>query len=227
MHKLSLVVPVYNERGAIKAFIADLQGIMQKINVLSEVIAVDDCSDDGTADILKTSDMKVLTHSEHLGYGAAIKTGIDKSDGDIICIIDADNTYKPDDIRELIKYIELYDMVVGARIKTRLFPFYQRIAKGLVCLLLSAIFRQNIPDINSGLRIIKKEIVEKYHPVLPNGFSFTASITLAMLLGGYRIKYVPVNYFRRVGKSKIDLLKYTINFIKNYWRIMYYCKFKK
>lgn len=229
MDKISIVVPVHNECYVIKDFINKLKKAIQKINILSECIVVDDGSNDGTADILKMSGIRVLTHSKCLGYGAALKTGIDNANSDIICIIDADNTYAPDDIQELVKFIDKYDMVVGARIKNsaRVFPFYQRIAKSFICSLLNIIFRQKILDINSGLRMIKKSIVEKYCFLLPNSFSFTASITLVMLLGNYRIKYVPINYFKRVGRPKVKLFKYTINFIKSYWRIIHSYKIIK
>lgn len=226
MYKISIVVPVYNEKETIKDFIINLKEAIQKINLLSECIVVDDYSDDGTIDVLRTLDVMILTHNANLGYGAALKTGIDRAEGDIICIIDSDNEFAPRDIQQLIPFIDEYDMVIGARIKdvARDFPWYQKIAKGFVCLLLSLIYKQKILDINSGFRLIKKDIVKKYYSILPDGFSFTASITLAMLSDNYRIKYVPVSYFKR-GKSKIKVFSYTVNFIKSYLRIIYSRKF--
>jgi glycosyltransferase involved in cell wall biosynthesis len=226
MHKLSVVVPVYNEEKAIGDFISNLKGAMEARNIVYECVVVDDHSNDGSPEILKKTDVTLVTHNARLGYGAALKTGIDKASGDILCIIDADNQYEPSDILRLVQCIDSYDMVVGARVDAaRNFPFYQRFAKGLVCFSLGLLFKQKIADINSGLRLMRKSIVKKYLSILPDAFSFTSSITLAMLLDNYRIKYVPIAYSKRVGKSKIKVFNYTINFVKSYWRIIHHSKF--
>lgn len=222
MNKISIIVPVYNEAETIEKFIINLKKEMQKMKVLSECIVVNDNSTDTTLNILKRSDITFFSHSRHLGYGAALKTGISKTDGDIVCIIDGDNTYSPGDIHQLIQFIDKYDMAVGARIEygTRYIPVYQKLAKGFICSLLGGIFQQKILDINSGMRLMKRAVVKKYVSVLSNGFSFTAGITLAMLLGNYKIKYVPISYSERAGKSKVKVFSYTINFIRSYWRIV-------
>ena len=223
MRKLSVVIPVYNEQATINNFIAKLKEEIGKNNSIFECIFVDDSSDDKTQDILRDNNVNLLSHSRRLGYGAALKTGIEKAQGDFICIIDADNTYSPSDILRLAQFTDDFDMIVGARVKCAedLFPFYQNWAKGFICFLLKIIFKQKIIDINSGLRLIKKTALKKYLSILPDGFSFTASITLAMLIDKHKIKYIPVNYFRRLGRSKVEVLSYTINFIKSYWRIIY------
>jgi len=224
-----IFVPVYNEQEAVKDFITELEKAIKKIDILSECIIVDDNSNDGTPKFLKTADVILITHNTTLGYGASIKSGVDKAKGDFICIIDGDNTYSPSDIPKLVQFIGKYDMIVGARIKDAAwhFPFHQKIAKGLVCSLLKVIFKQKILDVNSGFRLIKKSIVEKYSSILPNAFSFTSSITLAMLLDGHKIKYVPIRYSKRRGRSKVKVFSYTINFIKSYWRIVYQLRFRR
>lgn len=171
---------------------------------------------------LEKFDIKVIRHENNKGYGAALKTGIKNASGDIIITIDADNTYFPRDIQRLVQFGDRYDMVVGARVidAGRHFSFHQKLAKGFICLLLRMIFKQEILDVNSGLRLMRKSVVEKYLPILPDSFSFTASITLAMLLDNHKIKYVPIGYSKRIGKSKVKIFSYTLNFIKSYWRIM-------
>lgn len=170
-----------------------------------------------------------MTHGVRHGYGAAIKTGLEKASGDFVCIIDSDNSYLPSDLIQLIPYIGKYDMVVGARKKVGLtqFPLHQRIAKGLVSLFLKNIFHQGIGDLNSGFRLIKTDAVKRFIHLLPDGFSFTSSITLLMLLYKYKIKYVPINYFIRKGNSKVRIIPYVIYFVRSYWRIIYNYKFIK
>ncbi len=227
--KLAIIVPIYNEDRTIIPFIAELKKSMLKINDLSRCILVDDGSNDDTANLLKNTvngseQISLIRHPTNLGYGAALKTGIGQTNADLICVIDADDQYKSVDILSLIPFVQEYDMIVGARIAeaAKYFPWYQKLAKWLVCSILTFLFRQKIPDINSGLRIFRKDIAENYFSILPNGFSFTSSLTLAMLLDGYKINYVPIAYFKRTGKSKIKVFSFTFNFIKSYSRIIYY-----
>lgn len=223
--RLSIIVPVYNEELAIGQVIL---GLLEQCED-AEIIVVNDGSFDATCDRLKKFNIKVITHRDNKGYGAAIKIGIGRASRQVICIMDGDNTYHPLDIKKLTEFINEFDMIVGARANSAMvkMPFHQRIAKRSVCLLLNLIFKQKIFDINSGLRLFKKDTVEKYLSILPDGFSFTASITLAMLLHKQKIKYVPINYSERIGKTKVKIFNYTMNFIKSYWRIIYNFKLKQ
>jgi glycosyltransferase involved in cell wall biosynthesis len=138
------------------------------------------------------------------GYGAALKTGILHADGEWILIIDADGSYSPKDIPKLLEHIQDYDMVVGARTgeaikKEKLRNFAKFIMTGIANYLTGV----KIPDLNSGLRIFKKEPAMKFFKLLPNKFSFTTTITLAFLSDGYNVKYVPITYHKRTGESKI------------------------
>lgn len=227
MPKLTIIVPVYNEREVIEDFIVRLNEFVRKNDALCECIVVDDNSDDGTKDLLKMCKAKVIFHEVNLGYGAALKTGIRKASGDIICTIDADGTHFPEDICKLMRFADDYSMVVGARLEAfRSFPFHQRIAKSFICSTLSRIFRQEVLDINSGLRLIRKSDLEKYLPVLCDGFSFSSSVTLAMLLEGKKIKYVPIMVSQGATKTKIEVISYTMNLLKSFWRVIRYCERK-
>jgi len=224
MRKISIIVPTYNEKSTIETFIITLKKILKESYLTSELIVIDDHSDDGTTDILKKLKLNLIIHDSNKGYGAALKTGVLNASYDSICIIDADNEFPPPEIIKLLPYCNKYAMVVGCRVgkSTKSFPIHQKFAKFFICLLLGIIFKQKIYDINSGLRLIKKDLIKKYLPILCNGFSFTSGITLAMLIDKQKIKYVPVNYNRRFGKSKIKTLNYTLNFIKNYFQIIWY-----
>jgi len=221
---LSIIVPVYNESNMLDDFIIRLKGIMQKITIPVECIVVDDGSRDGSLEIIRDHNLFHIVHNDNQGYGAALKTGIRSAKNDFICIIDADNTYEPNDILRLINHMDFQDMIVGSR--GYRFPLYQRFAKGCISFILEKVFSRKIPDINSGLRIMRTSVIKRYIHMLSDGFSFTATSTLIMLLCKKNIQYIPVSYRAR-KKSNVKIFGYTVNFIRNYWRIIYAVKIRK
>jgi glycosyltransferase involved in cell wall biosynthesis len=182
------------------------------------VIVVDDGSRDGTDEVLSRHNnpkLRVIRHPTNRGYGAAIKTGMAHSRQPWILITDADGTYPNEHIPEVLAHRDLHEMVVGARIgSVSRIPLIRRPAKWVLGGLASYLSRTPIPDLNSGLRVMRKEIVAKFENILPNQFSFTSTITLAMLSTGYPVKYVPINYMRRAGTSKIRPIADTLGFLK-------------
>jgi len=217
----SLVVPCFNEAGAIESTVTELR---QKLTGCEsyELIVVDDGSSDGTAEILEQlqaadSSLKVITHSRNRGYGAALKTGTKNAGAELIVITDADCTYPNEVIPELVATAQEQDadMVVGARTGTDVtYSKLRAIPKIFLKRYASWIAATNIPDINSGLRVFKKSVAEKYFNILPDSFSFTLTITLAMITNYYRVIYVPINYAERVGDSKIKPIRDTLKFIQ-------------
>ncbi len=215
MAKVTVVIPMFNEEKGIPKVLDNIKDVMSESGWDYEIIAIDDGSSDKTAEIVQQQeDVKLIQHNENRGYGAALKTGIRHSSGDIIVITDADGTYPNDRIPEMLSYIGDYDMVVGARIGESVkIPLLRKPAKAILAYLANFLAETKIPDLNSGLRAFKKEVVMKYFPILPPGFSFTTTITLAMLSNGYAVKYIPINYHEREGKSKIRPIRDTYNFI--------------
>jgi len=187
---------------------------------------VDDGSNDKTAEIVSSFDsVKLIQHSINKGYGAALKTGIQNANNDIICIADADGTYPNEKIPSLVTQLveNDLDMVVGARTgKNVKIPMLRKPAKWAIGKLANWVTGQPIPDINSGLRVFKKSSFMPFQYIVPDGFSFTTTITLGMLLGGYKVKFIPIDYFQRSGKSKIRPIRDTLNFIKLILRIGLY-----
>lgn len=212
---VSIVVPAYNEAQAV----ADaLRGLLQTLAVAPwshEVIVVDDGSADETAAEASSVDgVRVLSHPQNRGYGAALKTGIRAARGDIIVITDSDGTYPPEHITELVDALSDCDMAVGARIgEVNKIPLIRRPAKWFLNRLASFLAEAHIPDLNSGLRAFRREHVIPFFGILPSGFSFTTTITLAMLCNDYRVRYLPINYEERVGRSKIKPLQDTYKFL--------------
>lgn len=223
--KVSIIIPVYNEKDHILTVLNSVIREMKNAGVDFEIIVVDDGSIDGTAEKIERSGLKIILirHNINKGYGSALKTGIRSSVYNLIVITDADGTYPNEKIPELLKEIENHDMVVGARIGDNVrIPMIRRPAKWFINKLANYLSGTKVPDLNSGFRIMKKEVIEKFIRILPDGFSFTTTITLAMLSNGFKVKYVPINYFKRTGKSKIKPIKDTLNFIQLVVRTVMY-----
>ena len=213
---VSVVLPVYNEQNAIATTITELEQILQKSDYVYEIIAVNDGSTDKTAELLQSfPNIRLISHRNNRGYGAALKTGIRQAQYSLIAITDADGTYPNERLPELIALASSVDMVVGARIgKDVRYSNIRKIPKYFLVSFAQWLAKQPIPDLNSGMRVFHKPIVEKFFHILPDQFSFTTTITLAMLTNDYLVHYEPVNYYHRVGKSKIKPIRDTLNFIQ-------------
>ena len=222
---VSVVVPVYNEGKSVELTILTLSKVLSTINSPYEIIFVNDGSTDNSAEVLRKNSklIKLIEHNVNKGYGASLKSGIRHASYDIIIITDADGTYPNEMIPDLLKRINSKDMIVGARIGDKVaIPLIRKPAKWFLNKLANYLSGIKIPDLNSGLRVMKKDIVNQYFHLLPDGFSFTTTITLAMASDAYQIEYVPINYAKRDGKSKIRPIHDTLNFIQLIVRTILY-----
>jgi glycosyltransferase involved in cell wall biosynthesis len=223
----SIIIPAFNEEGIIGNFLCELVQILDQTDGDYEIIVINDCSTDKTRDETIASQIPItlLDHPCNKGYGAAIKTGMAKATYGMIVITDADSTYPNTSIPELVSIAEGedLDMVVGARVgKNVKIPLIRKPAKWVITKLANYLSGTRIPDLNSGLRVMKKSVVDKFANILPNGFSFTTTITLAMLTNNHSVKYIPIDYFKRKGKSKIRPIKDTLNFTQLIIRTVLY-----
>jgi len=208
--RVSVVIPAYNEESKIGEV---LDKLMAVIGQNGEIIVVDDGSSDRTAEIAKKSGVGLIQNERNKGYGASLKEGIRRAQYNLIAITDADGTYPVERILEFVNLIGDYDMVVGARTGNHVkVPLIRRPAKWFLNKYANYLVRGKIPDLNSGLRVFKKDVFEKFQNLLPDGFSFTTTITLAFLSNNYRVRYISIDYFERKGKSKIRPIRDTINF---------------
>lgn len=206
---VTILVPAYNEENGIGPVLDELK----KLNLPGEILVVDDGSLDKTFERAQASGVTVVRHDVNRGYGQALKTGILAAKHDIIVITDADGTYPNEELGNLLSHIHNHDMVVGARVGSRVrIPLLRKPAKKFLNILANYLAGTKIPDLNSGMRAFRKEVALKFFNILPSGFSFTTTITLAMLSNGYRVKYYPINYHQREGKSKIHPIRDTIGF---------------
>lgn len=203
-HAVSVVIPAFNEGAHVADQIRAVQLVMSGSGWEHEVIVVDDGSSDNTAEEADQTGARVLRRRRNQGYGAALKLGIQHARHPWILITDADGTYPVEAIPELLAIAERNAMVVGARLGASVhIPLIRRPAKWFLNRLAGYLAGQRLPDINSGLRLMRKSLVQRYEFLLPDGFSFTTTITLAAACNGHAFEYVPINYHARLGESKI------------------------
>jgi len=220
------VIPAYNEEAAIGPTLEQVCAVMTDARMENEIIVVDDGSWDATGEVARRFDgVIVLHHRKNKGYGAAIKTGIRHAQHDLICITDADGTYPGERIPDLVARLAegRCDMVVGARVGENVsIPLVRRPAKWAISQLAGFVAGEPIPDINSGLRVFRREAALRFLNMLPDQFSFTTTITLAMQVNGYLVDYVPISYYARIGRSKIRPIQDTLGFVQLVLRIGLY-----
>ena len=210
------MIPVYNEEEGVASTLDDLHGVLGKTRCQYEIVVVDDGSRDRTAEILKPrTDIRLVQHDRNRGYGAALKTGIARAKYPLVAITDADSTYPSDRLLELVELAKDADMVVGARTGENVtYSTLRKIPKFFLVRFAEWIAKQPIPDLNSGMRVFRKSTVTRFLSVLPDTFSFTTTITLAMLTNNYIVRYHPIDYFHRAGRSKIKPIRDTLLFIQ-------------
>ena len=232
MH-LSIVIPAYNEEASLGEVLDALHTAMLAYVAGTrfeyEIIVVDDGSKDRTYEVATKKNARVIRHDRNRGYGMALKSGIAKAEYDWIAITDADGTYPPDTLPQLLGQVSTdgfeYEMVVGSRTGQEVhIPLLRQPAKWFLRRLAEYLTGSKIPDLNSGLRVFRKSLVERFSPVLPEGFSFTTTITIAAITNGYQVKYLPVNYYKRQGKSSIRPLHDTLGFLSLIIRLVVYFK---
>jgi glycosyltransferase involved in cell wall biosynthesis len=199
--KVSLIIPAYNEEGIIEEVIKKVKQIPK----ISEIIVVDDGSTDNTAKIVSSLGVKLLRHPYNKGNGAAIKTGLRAATGDIVLFMDADGQHQPEDIENLLEKTDQYDLVVGSRTSSSESSLLRRLGNGIFNRLASYLAGIKIPDLTSGFRAAKRDCMLEFIHLLPNGFSYPTTTTLAFMKAGYNVAFVPTKALKRVGQSKIRL----------------------
>ena len=219
----TILIPAYNEEHGIGPVLDQLKDVMVESGLEYEILVIDDGSRDRTAEVVRRHDVHLVQHTVNRGYGAALKTGLRRAKHELIIITDADGTYPNEMIPGLIAEMEDCDMVVGARTgENTHVPLVRRPAKWFITRLAESITGSEIPDLNSGLRVFRKSLAMEFYHLFPMGFSFTTTITLAMLSNDYPVKFIPIDYHARVGSSKIRPVRDTANFIHLILRTVMY-----
>ncbi len=217
---VTVVLPVYNEKGHLVEEIDRIRTALEASGKTFEILVVDDGSDDGSGEQLRTVEgIRLLQFRQNRGSGSARKAGTRAARGRVVVWTDADMTYPNDRIPELVDELDGWDQVVGARTSEQGTAKAARVpAKWVIRTLASYLTETKIPDLNSGLRAFRADVARQYLHLLPPGFSCVTTITMAFLANGYSVKYVPIEYRERAGTSKFhwwrDTKRYLIQVIR-------------
>lgn len=208
--RLSIVIPAKNEAAAIGDVVKRARTVFPD----AELIVVDDGSEDETASLAELAGARVLRHPVSLGNGAAIKAGARSASGELIAFMDADGQHAPEDLTALVERIDAgFDMVIGARSAGGHANVGRLFANGLYNELATAMSGQRIDDLTSGFRVARADLFKRFLYLLPNGFSYPTTITMAFLRSGFPIEFVPIDVAKREGKSHIRPFKDGIRFL--------------
>ena len=201
---VTVVLPVYNERGHLQEEIDRITAALEASPYSWEIVVVDDGSNDGSGEHLRQLDgIRLIQFAQNRGSGAARKAGTHAARGRVVVWTDADMSYPNERIPELVKELDGWDQVVGARTSEQGTKKAFRVpAKWFIRRLAEYLAEHEIPDLNSGMRAFRKDVALQYLHLLPGGFSHVTTITMAFLANGYSVKYVPIEYSQRAGKSK-------------------------
>lgn len=205
--ELTIIIPAFNEGLGIKATILQLLPYATKLHC--KIIVINDGSTDNTVNELK--DLPVLTiinHPYNKGYGASLKTGINLAETEWVALYDADGQHRPEDLERLFNGLGDYDMVIGERGKDSHHDRMRKPGKWILTKTANFLTGRKIPDLNSGLRIIKKDIIIKLLHLFPDGFSFSTTSTIAFLNMGFNVGYIPIKVNKRKGKSSVRQIKH-------------------
>ncbi len=216
---VSIILPVYNEESSLPVVIESIRKSMLSLNESYEIIVVDDGSTDRSKEIASQMGVRLLPGEINIGAGNARKRGIKASKGEFVVFLDADATYETDDIPKMLEWREHHDQINGARNTDHGSLIWLRIAvKFCLRLLASLLACQYIPDLNTGLKTMRRQVLMNYVDMIPDGFSCVTTMTLSFLVRGHRVKYIRTTYNPRIGKSKFHPIKDTLNLIKAIFR---------
>ena len=201
---LSVIVPIYNERERVIDTLTRILAVPLDL----EVIAVDDCSVDGTYELLQEfvrdhPQVRLLRHPYNMGNGASVKTGMRNSEAPAIMIIDADGQHPPEDIPRFFEKVQAYDLVAGQRTAGTEASAFRNFGNWVFNTFASYVAGCKIPDLTCGMRAMKRDIAMEFIDLFPNGFSLPATSTLSVIKAGYSIAWLPIQSPRREGRSKI------------------------
>ncbi|MFH1416996.1 MAG: glycosyltransferase family 2 protein [Planctomycetota bacterium] len=218
---VTVLLPAYDEEEAVEKVIDDCRRAMEETEYTYEILLVDDCSTDATLSLAEARGVRCVQRERNGGSGAARKTGILEARGRVIVMLDVDGSYNAADIPKLLSEFPKFDQVNGARTSEEGTARILRVpAKWLIRKLACYLSKERIPDLNTGLKAFKRDLMLTYLWVIPDGFSCVTTMTLAFLCNGHRVKYVPTKYFPRIGKSKFHMVGDTARYFMTVLRMI-------
>ncbi len=207
---LSIVIPAKNEEGAIGSVVSTARETFPD----AEIIVVDDGSTDSTASVAESEGASVVRHPESLGNGAAVKSGARAASGEILAFMDGDGQHDARELGSLLEHLSNgYDMAIGARDNGSHANVGRLFANGMYNNIASLMSGRRILDLTSGFRAVRADLFRQFLYLLPNGFSYPTTITMAFLRSGYPIVFEPVSAATRIGKSHIRPIRDGLRFL--------------
>ncbi len=203
---LTIVVPAYNEGASIEGLLDTLLPAVEARGW--SLVVVDDGSDDGTAAALaeaRSPALRVVRHARNRGYGAALKTGIRATSTDLVACMDADGQHAVSELLKVVSSVSDHAMVVGQRKGLTQSPLWRVPGKWLLTFMARLLLGRQIPDLNSGLRVFRTDVIRRYIHLCPDGFSFSTTSTFVLMHRGYAVTYVPIDVSPRHGKSAVTV----------------------
>ena len=220
---VSVVLPVYNEEGHLRTEVDRIAAALESSPYSYEIVIVDDGSDDGSSeqidDVARASErVRLIRFAHNHGSGAARKAGSAAARGRVVVWTDVDMTYPNDEIPRLVKELDGVDQVVGARTSQGTYRPLRRPAQWAIRSLAEYLSGTKIPDLNTGMRAFRADVLKQFLYLFPTGFSHVTTVTMAFLASGYSLKYVDIDYFERVGTSKFhwrrDTQRYVLQIVR-------------
>jgi len=205
---LSIIIPAFNESAGIVDSLKELFLYLKNNNCDAEVIVVNDGSTDNTLEVLKPLSglVKIVSHPYNKGYGASVMTGIAKAKHDWVLMYDADGQHEPKYIEKLLKQTEQCDLIIGSRFTGHQGPKWRQPGKKILHFVAEYLVKHEIPDINSGMRLVRRDLMMKYFHIFPQGFSLSTTSTLAFLKDGLNVCFEPIEIRPRTkGKSTLKV----------------------
>jgi len=208
--QISIILPAKNEARALETFLPKLRQLYPD----AQILVVNDGSIDDTKEVCLANSVEVVSHAYSIGNGAAIKSGVRAAKGNILVFMDADGQHNPEDIGRLLNQLNQgFDMVVGARSVSSQASLWRLCANSFYNWFATLMVGQKIEDLTSGFRVVRAEYFREFLYLLPNGFSYPTTCTMAFFRSGYGVGYVPIIASSRIGKSHIKLIKDGVRFL--------------
>jgi glycosyltransferase involved in cell wall biosynthesis len=216
--KITIIIPAYNEAEVIGSVVDGIRSAAGDDDW--EILVVDDGSSDKTSQRASRSGVRVVKHPYNKGNGAAVKTGLREATGEIICLMDADGQHDPQEIPKLLTGLQTYDLVIGTRTGRQSGGVLRWLGNFFYNRLASYLTNHQIYDLTSGFRAAWRDKMLEFLPLFPNGFSYPVTSTMAFIKAGYNVGFIPVTVSKRVGQSKIRVLRDGVKFVLIAMRII-------